>query len=116
MGSFLGGGSRFLVQQYFAKQFATSFPLGTMVINIVGCFFIGVIFSASQKANIMTNEMRVFLATGFCGGFTTFSSFSLENYTMLRDGQIFNVFAYTGLSVFIGFLATYFGIQLIKIL
>ena len=115
-GSFLGGGSRYLTQQFVAKQFASPFPYGTLLVNILGCFLIGIVFSLSEKANVISNEMRIFLATGFCGGFTTFSSFSLENLSLMKDGEYFYVFAYTGLSVFIGFTATYLGIQLIKIL
>ena len=116
MGSFIGGGMRYLTQQLVAKQFSAPFPYGTLIVNILGCFLIGIIFSLSEKANLLSTEMRLFLATGFCGGFTTFSTFSLENYGMLRDGEYYYVFAYTGLSVFVGFLATYMGIQLIKAL
>ena len=115
-GSFLGGGSRYLAQQYITRQVLSSFPYGTMVVNILGCFLIGIIFALSEKADVFSTELRLFLATGFCGGFTTFSSFSLENFGLLRDGQYFYVFTYVGLSVLIGFLATYLGILLIKIL
>jgi CrcB protein len=115
LGSFLGGGARYLTQQFVAKQFSAPFPFGTLIVNILGCFLIGIIFSLSEKSNLISTEIRLFLATGFCGGFTTFSTFSLENLGMLADGEYFFVFAYVGLSVFIGFLATYLGIQLIKI-
>jgi CrcB protein len=115
LGSFLGGGSRFLAQQFMAKQFPSPFPYGTFLVNIVGCFIIGLIFALSEKADVISAEMKLFLATGFCGGFTTFSSFSLENFGLLRDGQYLYVFAYVGLSIFLGFLATYLGILLIKI-
>jgi fluoride exporter len=115
-GSFIGGGFRYLAQQFIAKQIATPFPYGTLIVNIIGCFLIGIIYSLSEKADVLSTELRLFLATGFCGGFTTFSSFSLENYGLLKDGQYLYVFAYVGLSIFIGFLATYLGILLIKIL
>jgi fluoride exporter len=114
-GSFFGGGSRYLVQQYITKQIPSSFPYGTLIVNIIGCFIIGLIFALSEKADVISTEMRLLLATGFCGGFTTFSSFSLENLGLLRDGQYFYVFAYIGLSIFAGFLATYLGMLLIKI-
>jgi fluoride exporter len=114
-GSFIGGGSRYLAQQFITKQFPSPFPYGTFIVNIVGCFIIGLIFALSEKADVISTEMRLLLATGFCGGFTTFSSFSLENFGLLRDGQYFHVFAYVGLSIFVGFLATYLGILLIKI-
>ncbi|MGE5357217.1 MAG: fluoride efflux transporter CrcB [Deltaproteobacteria bacterium] len=115
LGSFLGGGSRYLVQQFFARQFPEPFPVGTLVVNIVGSLIIGIVFGLSERSNLLSNEMRIFLATGICGGFTTFSSFSIENYAMLKDGQYFYIFCYVGLSLFIGFLATFTGIQLIKI-
>ncbi len=116
LGSFFGGGSRYLAQQFIAKQFEAPFPYGTLFVNILGSFIIGIVFALSEKANIMSAEIRIFLATGFCGGFTTFSSFSLENYSMLKDGEFFYVFGYMGLSILLGLLATYFGILLIKIL
>ena len=115
LGSFFGGGFRYLVQQFFIRQFPEPFPVGTLVVNILGCFIIGIIFSLSERTNLLSNEMRMFLAVGLCGGFTTFSSFSLENFAMLRDGQYFYIFSYVGLSIFLGFLATYLGIQIIKI-
>jgi fluoride exporter len=116
LGSFIGGGLRFLAQQFIIKQFPSPFPYGTLIVNILGCFIIGIIFALSEKVDIISPSMKLFLATGFCGGFTTFSSFSLENYGLLRDGQFLYVFAYVGLSIFIGFLATYLGIVLIKTL
>ena len=114
LGSFLGGGSRYLAQQFISKQIVDPFPYGTLFVNILGCFLIGIIYALSEKTNAFSNEIRIFLATGFCGGFTTFSSFSIENYSLLKDGQYFYVFAYVGLSIILGFLATYLGIITIK--
>ncbi len=116
LGSFFGGGARFLVQQYFAKFYITSFPIGTLVVNILGCFLIGIIFSLSEKTTLISSEMRLLLATGFCGGFTTFSSFSLDSLSLLKAGQIFYLVGYVGASVILGFLATYAAIQIIKLL
>jgi len=115
-GAFLGTVSRFLTSRYFAAFFPSSFPWGTFVVNVVGCFIIGLIYGISEKGNFLSTEWRIFLTVGFCGGFTTFSAFAAENMAMLRDGELFNFFLYTGSSIFIGLLATYVGIMLVKIL
>ena len=115
-GGFLGTVSRFLTSRYFAAYFPSSFPYGTFVVNIVGCFLIGLVYGISEKGDFISSEWRLFLTVGFCGGFTTFSAFAAENLAMLHDSEIFNFFLYTGSSIFIGLLATYAGIMLIKIL
>jgi len=115
-GGFLGTVSRFLTSRYFATYFPSSFPLGTFVVNVIGCFLIGLIYGIAEKGNFLNTEWRLFLTVGFCGGFTTFSAFAAENMAMLRDSEFFNFFLYTGSSIFIGLLATFAGIMLTKIL
>jgi len=115
-GGFLGTVSRFLASRYFAAFFPSSFPLGTFVVNIAGCFLIGLIYGISERSDFISSEWRMFLAVGFCGGFTTFSAFAAENMALLRDSEYFNFFMYTGSSIFIGLLATFAGLMLIKIL
>jgi len=113
-GSFLGGGTRFLSQQFFVKTFSTSFPINTMFVNIIGSFIIGVLFALSEKYNIFSNEVRMFLTVGFCGGFTTFSTFSLDTLNLMKNGQFGLALFYVLISVIVGFLAAFLGIFLIK--
>ena len=114
LGSFIGGISRYLVTLFVQNKFLSSFPYGTLAVNIIGCFLIGVIYGFSDRGS-MNPEWRIFLATGIMGGFTTFSSFSNETVSMLRDAQYGFAMLYVSSSVVIGLLATLGGIFLIKI-
>ncbi len=115
-GGFIGSVARFLGTRYITEHHLSSFPFGTMSVNIIGCFLIGIFFGLSERGNLMSLEWRVFLTIGFCGGFTTFSSFASENLTLLRDGAFLYFLLYTGLSVFLGLTATFLGNALIKIM
>lgn len=114
VGGFLGSVFRYLVTILLARQFTTSFPLGTLTVNIVGCFLIGILFALSEKGNLLTPEWRIFLTTGFCGGFTTFSTFSYESIRLLQDGEMLYLSLNVIVSVVIGFASTYLGILFIK--
>ena len=113
-GGFVGSISRYLTQQLVQERFDTSFPLGTLAVNILGSFIIGVVYALSEKGDLLSPEWRLFLAVGFCGGFTTFSSFAYENFQMMKMEQFFFVALYMGLSLFLGILATYLGVLSIK--
>mgnify|MGYP001209381282 CR=1 FL=1 len=108
-GGFLGTISRFLASRYLQNLLLSSFPFGTFFVNITGCLLIGIFFGISEKGNFLSPEWRMFLTVGFCGGFTTFSTFAQENLSLLRDGDFFYFAMYTGLSVFLGLMATYLG-------
>ncbi len=114
-GSFFGGISRYLTARFVQNAVISAYPFGTFVVNILGCFLIGVLFGISERGNNMSEEWRMFLTVGFCGGFTTFSAFANENMALLRDGNIFYFALYVGLSVFLGILATYSGNQIVKV-
>ncbi|MGQ1908600.1 fluoride efflux transporter CrcB [Marinifilum sp. RC60d5] len=115
MGGFLGSVSRFLVGQGLHRFFDTIFPIGTMTVNIVGSFIIGVVYSLAERDNLINPEMRMFLAVGFCGGFTTFSSFAFDQLNLLKDNGFLYLSIYMAGSVFLGLLAVYFGTVIHKL-
>ncbi|MDP3358649.1 MAG: fluoride efflux transporter CrcB [Lutibacter sp.] len=114
-GSFIGGVLRYSISQFVQNKFLSAFPFGTFAVNIIGCFAIGMVFALSEKTN-MSPEMRLFLATGICGGFTTFSAFSNETFSLMRDGQLFYASAYITSSVLFGLFATFIGYSLLKLI
>ena len=112
-GSFFGGILRYLLSQFVQSKFLSAFPFGTLTVNIIGCFLIGLVFGLTDRGTL-TPEWRLFLATGMIGGFTTFSAFSFETVGLLRDGQLWYATAYIVGSVIIGLLATLIVISIIK--
>ena len=114
LGSAIGGICRYLAQVYIGKYTTLTFPVGTLVDNLTGCFLIGILFGLSGKYAWMTMEWRLFLITGICGGYTTFSSFSLDSLNLLRQGNFLYFSLYILGSVAVGILATVAGISLIR--
>ena len=112
-GSFIGAVFRYLLSQLIQTKVVSTFPFGTLTVNIVGCLLIGLLFGVSVRVH-MTQEWRLFLATGVLGGFTTFSAFSYETINMLRDGQFWYASTYVVSSVVVGLIATFIGIAIIK--
>ncbi len=115
-GGFIGSVSRFLASRFMQINFPSAFPLGTFFVNITGCLIIGVIYGLSERDALFSSGWKMFLTVGFCGGFTTFSTFANENLAMLRDGDFFHFIMYTGLSVILGIAATLLGVLITKIL
>ena len=115
VGSSIGGAARYLSQEFVQKNFPSFIPLSTLSVNIVGSFIIGIIYALAERSKISA-EVRILIATGFCGGFTTFSSFAFENVKLLQDGEFFNTGLYILLSLVIGFIAVYLGILFTKLI
>jgi fluoride exporter len=114
IGGFTGSILRFVIQQATDRFFTTSLPVGIFLINIMGSLMIGVIFGLALEKNVLSDEMRVMLATGFCGGFTTFSAFSFDNLKLLQNSEYMHLILYSGGSVLLGILATFTGILIVK--
>jgi len=94
----LGSIARYLAALLLTKAIPSAFPYGTFGVNIIGCLVIGIVYGLSQRFDWLTPEWRLFLATGFCGGFTTFSSFAYENIALLQDRNYLTFGMYAVLS------------------
>lgn len=114
LGGALGASGRHLVSRGMVHLLGTSFPWGTLVVNVVGCFLMGVLIeSAALKLNL-TNEMRAFLFVGLLGGFTTFSAFSLDAVTLVERGALMPAFLYILSSVTLSVLGLFAGLSLMR--
>ena len=112
-GSFIGGIFRYLLSLFIQTKTTSNFPLGTLTVNIIGCFFIGIVFGFFDKGQI-SNEWKLFLATGVIGGFTTFSAFSMETFNLLKGGYTGYALLYIFTSLLLGILATYIAYLSVK--
>ena len=111
LGGGLGSGLRYLISNAM-NQYSKFLPYGTFTVNILGCFLIGIILGYTQKENALSSNQALLLATGFCGGFTTFSAFANENLVLIKNGEIFSFSVYTIGSVLIGIFAVFIGFYL----
>ncbi len=114
---FLGGGFGSVLRFMIGKLLNSpkdGIPYGTFAANIIGSLLIGIILGIAAKNNSLTSNQTLFLATGFCGGFTTFSTFAYENHVFLKSGDFTSFAIYTVASFAIGFLAVFFGMYLVK--
>jgi CrcB protein len=114
LGGGLGSVLRYLTTVVMNKYVQATFPYATFVTNIVGCLLIGLFFGYLEKQNAVSQDLKFFLITGLCGGYTTFSTFSNENIQLLQNNQILIAFLYISLSVFLGLMATWTGLIIAK--
>jgi CrcB protein len=114
LGGAIGSMLRYAVQKFFQAQSAAAFPTGTLLVNISGCFLIGILWGIVSRSLSWNEEMKLLLMTGFCGGFTTFSAFTLEGIGLLKENKTALFLIYLTASVVGGLLATFIGIRIAK--
>ena len=110
LGSCMGGMLRYWVSRWVLNAFPLLlFPLGTFLVNVIGCFVIGLCSGLSEQTDRLGPSMKLFLTVGLCGGFTTFSTFVQENSQFVQSGMLGSGFFYTGSSLFVGLLSLFAG-------
>ena len=110
LGSAVGGVARFALATLIQQRVGPNFPVGTLLINISGSFLLGLIFRYALGTDAISLEVRALLTTGFCGGYTTFSTFSYDAMMLLEEGQSARATTYVVLSVVLSLAATWLGI------
>lgn len=115
IGGLLGSVCRYLIASFFVKILPSPFPYGTFIVNIFGCFLIGLFYGLSKHYDWFNPALTLLLVTGYCGGFTTFSSFAYENINLLQTGNYLTFAIYSTASFVLGLLATFGGLTLIKL-
>nr|WP_298790948.1 fluoride efflux transporter CrcB [uncultured Allomuricauda sp.] len=115
---FLGGGLGSALRFIISRPLNTvlqNFFLGTFLVNIIGCLLIGVILGLSVRNNLLASNTTLFLATGFCGGFTTFSAFAFEKHSLLKSSELFHFSVYTITSIVVGIIAIAIGLWISRL-
>lgn len=116
---FVGGGFGSVVRYFISKwlnNIENTIPYGTLTVNVVGSLLIGLVIGYFVEGSNMSEEQTLLLATGFCGGFTTFSAFAYEHHLFLKNGDYLNFAIYTLGSLVLGIAAIFMGLYLSKLL
>jgi CrcB protein len=115
IGGAIGSSMRYITSYFMQKWLAQNFPWGPFVATLLGCLLIGVLMGYYSKSPLNNNDYRLLLVTGFCGGYTTFSAFALENYNLWQQGNTTAAIVYIAISVIGGLVAVFSGFALSKI-
>ncbi len=116
---FLGGGVGSLLRFWISKSlnpYFSNFFLGTFFVNVIGCLLIGMLMGLSLKTSVLSQTQLLLLVTGFCGGFTTFSTFAMEGQFLLKESNVLYFAFYTILSIAVGILSVSLGLWISKVL
>lgn len=111
LGGFVGTCCRFLTNRMYLVFFKTTLPLATFTVNVLGCLILGLIMGLMNRAGIISPKVNALLVVGFCGGFTTFSTFSYETFNLGFNGEAFVSLMYVLCSVIAGLIAVWMGMQ-----
>jgi CrcB protein len=114
IGGFFGANARYWLGGWVAERYGTQFPWGTFVINISGCFILGLFATLVSERFITAPHWRLLVAIGFVGAYTTFSTFEYETFTMTESGELWRALANVVFSVLAGFLAVWIGVKLAR--
>ena len=110
LGGFLGSAARYVTVRSVDEKLNAVFPYGTLAVNVIGSFLLGIVYSLVLRKAGITENWRLFLSAGFCGGFTTFSAFTRENFNLIQQKLIGTSLAYTSLSLIAGLFALIAGV------
>lgn len=116
---FLGGGLGSVARYWFSlklNNFENAIPFGTLLANVLGSLLIGVILGYSAKTGVLNEQHSLLLATGFCGGLTTFSTFAYENHLFLKGNDYFTMIPYLAATFILGIAAVFLGMYLVKLI
>lgn len=111
-----GGLARYYLSGWIYSLFGRSFPYGTLTVNIIGAYLIGVILELNLRSTLIPETLRIGLTVGFLGGLTTFSAFSYETFKLLEEGQLIFAFTNIAASIVACLLFTWLGIVSVRLL
>lgn len=114
VGGGVGSALRYLLQETLHRQIENFEPYGTFVVNILGCLLLGLLAGFAEQEKLVNASLNLLLISGFCGGFTTFSTFAYQGHTLFLSSKPIQAILYIGLSVVVGLIAAYFGYKLTK--
>lgn len=116
LAGFIGTVSRYLLSGVIAKRYGETFPMGTLIVNLIGCFLVGLLFYLLEERFLVNQTARTVILIGFLGGFTTFSSYGLQTFTLLQDGEFGFAVLNITVSNLVGLLLVWAGYTLARVI